>query len=202
MAPNITAGADLVELRVTAGGSVAGMTLQQDMSPPTVLATLPAATVASGDLIVIHLNPPVDVTSETTSKTQCVSASCYPGAWDMAGGTTGITFSSRVLTIRAADSAINDGAAFASTGGTPPVAFPTNLQALQAASHWLPADCSGAPCTFVSVPTAIEVSANWTGASSSTGSTSIGRTSNGDTDQNSDWTVGSSTFGALNAGQS
>ena len=201
VAPNITSSADLVELRVMAGGSVGGMTLQQDMSPPTVLATLPAATVATGDLIVIHLNPPVDVTSETTSKTQCVSAGCYPGAWDMAGGTTGITFSSRVLTIRAADSAITDGAAFARPDATQPVAFPTNLQALQAASHWLPADCSGAPCTFVSVPTAIEVSANWTGASSSNGSTSIGRTSNGDTDQNSDWAVGSSTFGALNADQ-
>ena len=201
VAPNITSSADLVELKTIAGGSVAGMTLQQDMSPATTLATLPAATVATGDPIVIHLNPPVDLISETTSPTQCVAASCYSGAWDFAGGTTGITFSSRVLTIRGADSVIHDGAAFISTSGTPPVAFPTHLQALQDAGHWLPANCSGLPCTPTSTPTAADISADWTGASSTSGANTIARASNADTNQKADWTVGSSTMGAVNAGQ-
>ena len=73
--------------------------------------------------------------------------------------------------------------------------FPDNLQALQAAGHWFPADCGGSLCTYASTPTATEVSVDWTGSSSSN---SVQRKPTADTNTKADWnSVGTPTFGSI-----
>ncbi len=205
--PNMTGNTDLVELVAITGGTVDGFVLQQDMTastPVVTLATFPNATVATGDFIVVHMVPPAGYASETTAKDQFPQSGTainYDTAWDFAGGTTAITFSSRVLVVRDAVGNIQDGAAFARTSGTPPGAFPGNLQALQAAGHWLPVDCGGAPCSFTSTPTALQVSADWTSVPASNvtpASNTIRRVSASDTNTKDDWAVGAPSWGAPN----
>src|SRR5205085_11392045 len=90
---NVTAG-DLVELKVMAGGSLDGVQLR-DLASDTGLATLPDITVATNDLVVVHLAAD-GATSETTGKTACSDAACYARAWDIRGGTQ-IDYSQNVV---------------------------------------------------------------------------------------------------------
>jgi hypothetical protein len=196
--PNLTGSTDLVELLVLTGGSLGGLTLQQDLSAPTVaLATLPAINFAAGDLVVVHMTPGT-VTTETTTKGDCTDPACYPGAWDVAGGTTGITFSNQVLVVLDPALAIQDAVAFVKSGSTTST-FPANLQAIQTAAAWLPADCGGALCTYTSTPTAQAVSADWSTVANTAAGASIARAANGNTKQATDWAITtSSSFGASN----
>ncbi|HVG63081.1 MAG TPA: Ig-like domain-containing protein [Hyalangium sp.] len=205
--PNMTGGADLIELVALTGGTVDGFVLQQDLtvsSPVITLSTFPNTTVAAGDIIVVHIAPPDGYTSETTAKDQFPSSTTpgnYDTAWDFAGGTTGITFSSRVVLVRDSVGAIQDGTSFARNSGTPPGAFPGNLQALQAAGHWVPTDCGGQPCTLTTTPTALEVSADWTAVPASNvtvESNTVRRISATDTNTKDDWAVGAPSWGAPN----
>src|SRR5690606_11792728 len=52
--PNMTGGGDLVELVALSGGTVDSFLLQQDINSAATLATFPNATVAAGDIIVVH----------------------------------------------------------------------------------------------------------------------------------------------------
>jgi hypothetical protein len=205
--PNMPNNTDLVELVAVSGGTVDSFVLQQDLTattPVVTLATFPNATVAAGDIIVVHIAPPAGYTSETTAKDQFPRSGTsinYDTAWDFGGGTTGITFSSRVLVVRNAVGNIQDGVSFARTSGTPPSAFPGNLQALQAAGHWLPADCGGALCSLTSTPTALQVSADWTAVPTGTvtpATNTIRRVGASDTNTKDDWAVGASSWGQPN----
>jgi hypothetical protein len=193
--PNITGSVDLIELRAATAGSTNGITVEQDITSKLVLATLPAITVQAGDLIVVHLTPPVGVVNETSSKTSCANAACYSGAWDVVGTTNGITYSGRVLVVRSPNSVILDGAAFYRAGSASPAGFPAELQALQAANQWLPANCGG-PCN--TVPLAEGISADWNGVGTVATGASVARKANADTDKAADWLVGTSSFGASN----
>ncbi|WP_146652988.1 hypothetical protein [Labilithrix luteola] len=200
--PTMASNKDLVELVAITGGTVNGFVLQQDINSPTVLGTFPDAVVATGDIIVVHMGATTD--SETTSKNQfpaSATAENYDTAWDFKGGTTGITFSSRLILALDPDGAIQDGVAFHRYPGTPPGAYPNNLQALQAVGHWLPADCGGALCTTNSTPTAMEVSADWTAmpaTNATTTSNTIRRVSVTDTNTKDDWAVGPQSWGLPN----
>ncbi len=169
---NITGSQDLVELRVTGAGNMAGITLQQDFVSKTLLATLPQTIVAVDDLVVVHMTPAATVKSETTLKTDCADAACYTGAWDVAGlgvpgGTTvGITNSDRLLALVSADGKTYLDVVAFTTKGKSPSTFPGELQAAQAAGVWMPADCGsgdGTLCTFTTTPSAEDVSVLWTG---------------------------------------
>jgi hypothetical protein len=209
VAPNIANARDLVELHVVQGGSVANFTLVQDST--TVLATLPAVQVATGDIIVVHLVPAAANNdapgSETTSKNQYAAGTYianYDTAWDFHGGTTGITYSSRILRIRDAAGTTQDGGSFVNTSLTAPGTFPAELKALQDEGLWLPANCGGVPCTATSTPTAAQVSVNWQGSTANrtpsnpvTGNT-VARVSASDTNMAGDWAVGPHTLGSLN----
>jgi hypothetical protein len=202
VAPSITSNRDLVELTVLQGGSVAGFTLVQDST--TVLAAFPAVQVATGDIIVVHLNPAAangDAPgSETVSKDEYARGSYaanYDTAWDFQGGTADIGYSSRILRVRDAQGLTQDGASFVNNL-TPPGAFPTNLQALQADGQWLPANCGGVPCSTTSTPTAAEVSASWQGTGTSRTGNTVRRVSATDTDMASDWLVGPNSLGLPN----
>jgi hypothetical protein len=205
--PNMPSNADLVELVAVSAGTVDGFVLQQDLTvntPVVPLATFPNAVVAAGDIIVVHMTPPAGYASETTAKDQFPQSGTtinYDTAWDFGGAAAGITFSSRLIVVKDSVGTIQDGVSFARNSGTPPGAFPGNLQALQAAGHWLPADCGGAPCDFSSTPTALQVSADWTAVPTGTvtpASNTVRRISATDTNTMDDWAVGASSWGLPN----
>lgn len=191
--PAITGSLNLIELLATGAGNLNGITVEQNITGAVVLATLPNLTVAQGDRVVVHLGA-TTATTETTSQTDCGDASCYANAWDVAGGTTGITYSGRVLVVRAPNKTIQDGAAFFS--GTLPSGFYSDVMALQAAGQWLPADCGGNPCNTNTL--AESVSASWTSCGTGPTGASVARKANADTNVAGDWAVGTSTFGASN----
>ncbi len=201
VAPNISSSRDLVELYVVQGGTTAGFTIVHDT---TTLAALPSVQVATGDIIVVHFNPNqagADAPgSETTSKDehpQGTYSNNYDTAWDFHGGSTGITYSSRVIRVKDGLGTTQDGVPFVRTSGTPPGGFPDQLQSLQAEGQWLPANCGGAPCDTTTTPTAAEVSAIWEGVSTSR-TTTVQRVSATDTNRAADWGVGASSLGLPN----
>ncbi|MCP3102619.1 hypothetical protein LZ198_27465 [Myxococcus sp. K15C18031901] len=203
--PNMSGSKDLVELVALTGGSTNGIVLQQDVNSPTVLATFPDITVAANDIIVVHIAEATTYESETTSKTQFPTETNpvnYDTAWDIKGGATGITFSSRIVLVKSAAGDIMDAVPFARTAGTPPAAFPGNVQAIQAAGQWLPADCGGALCTTNSTPTAAAISADWSNipatGSVTPASVTVRRISTTDTNTKDDWAVGAPSWGVAN----
>ena len=198
--PNLTGSKDLVELLAVSGGTINNIKLQQDVATPVTLATLPNLTVATGDLIVVHLNPAITTTAETTTKGDCTDAACYAGAWDVNGGTTGITFSNRVLRLVAPDGSVVDALALAKPAVASPVGYPADLQAIQAAGQWLPASCGGVPCTYMTTPSAGDatISIDWTTAATTATGVSVQRKSGQATKSAADWTAVTQTFGAAN----
>jgi hypothetical protein len=106
-------GADLIELTVTSGGSIAGFQVRANPTgigaTGTLLATLPEICAKAGDIVVVHLVP-TNVTvadglssSETDSKDQFPQAEYsanYDNAWDVRGGTTGLSSASNVVALR------------------------------------------------------------------------------------------------------
>ncbi|NVJ22118.1 hypothetical protein HUW62_12910 [Myxococcus sp. AM011] len=204
--PNMANGMDLVELQVLSSGTTDGLVLQQDVNSALVLLAFPNVNVAQGDLIVVHINEAAAYQGETTAKDQfpkTTVAANYDNAWDFKGGATGITFSSRILLVKDTAGTIQDAVSFARTAGTPPGAFPGNLQAIQAAGQWLPADCGGALCTTSSTPTAAQVSADWTtipttAANVTPATDTIRRVSATDNNTGADWAVGPQSWGAAN----
>jgi hypothetical protein len=205
--PNMPSNGDLVELVAVSAGTVDGFVLQQDLTvgtPVVPLATFPNATVAAGDIIVVHMTPPAGYASETTARDQFPQSGTsinYDTAWDFGGLAAGITFSSRLVVVKDNVGTIQDGVPFARTNATPPGAFPGNLQALQAVGQWLPADCGGTPCTLTSTPTALDVSADWTTVPTgtvTTASNTVRRVSATDTNTKDDWAVGASSWGLPN----
>ena len=196
VAPNVAGSADLIELEAVTGGDIGGITIEQDITTKVVLATLPSVVVTTGDFIVVHLNAPGTVATETTSKTACSDPACYSGAWDVVGGTTGITYSGRAILTRTPDAGtIQDGVAFYNSAAASPATFYAQVEALQDAGAWLPANCNGNPCNTNAL--AQGISANWA-ATGTTIAKSVARTGNADTNKAADWVVGTSSFGATN----
>lgn len=198
--PNIGSSKDLVELLATSGGTINGFTLVQNVSGSVLLATLPNLTVATGDLIVIHLGT-VTSTSETATKGDCTDATCYPGAWDVNGGTTGITYSNRVLRLIKPDATIADALPLlSSTTANSPQTFNTELAAIQTAAGggWMPSDCGGAACSTTSTPTMWAVSIDASTVQTTATGISVQRKAGANTHSNADWTAAASTFGASN----
>lgn len=196
IAPNVSGGSDVIELRALGSGPLAGYTVEQDLTNPVVLATLPALTVSAGDVVVIHLIPPSGVFNEISSKSSCSSVACYPNAWDVAGGSTGITFSGRVIVLRRPDKTIVDGVPFYRNGLASGGGFAGELSALQKAGQWLPATCGGNACSTNELAEPLAV--DWLGVGSSTTGSTVARKGTLDTHQASDWMIGENTLGAQN----
>jgi hypothetical protein len=147
VAADVTGNDDVVELRAAVAGSLGGVELVQDptVADPdgTVLATLPAITVAAGDLVVVHLNAPAGVTDETSNMTSCTDPACSAGAWDVGASGT-IPFGDLVLELQVGGEPL-DAVPFFAPAVTPvPATFTASYQALGSAL-WVTA-CSGA-CT-------------------------------------------------------
>jgi hypothetical protein len=204
--PNMGSNADLVELQVITAGTTLGLVLQQDVTSSRTLATLPDVGVAAGDIIVVHING-TDQNDERTAKNQFPASSTptnYDNAWDFRGASGGangdIQFSSRILLVRDGAGNLQDAASFVRPSVTAPGAFPTNLQSIQTAGQWLPADCGGQPCSGMSTPTAQAVSVDWSALSTSTTNTgnTVRRISATDTNTRDDWAVGAQSWGVAN----
>ncbi|HEY2370883.1 MAG TPA: hypothetical protein VGH87_31030, partial [Polyangiaceae bacterium] len=151
-------------------------------------------TVTKGDLVVVHLGA-TTATTETATQADCTDTSCYAGAWDVKGGSSGITYSGRVMVVRSPNNgAIQDAAAFYTA--TPPSGFFADVMSIQSAGQWLPADCSGNPCNTNLL--AETVSVVWTGCGSTPSGNSAARKANADTNYATDWAVGTSSFGSNN----
>jgi hypothetical protein len=205
--PTITDNFDLVELLVTSSGTVNGITLIQDGTAFETIATLPDVNVAMGDIIVVHLNGATAAGaapgSETMAKNQYAAATYsanYDGAWDFHGGTIHLTNNARVIRVHAPGNVLIDAVPVVlSSSGSPPSAFPGDLQALQALGRWLPADCGGQLCTYSSTPTAIAISVDYLGSGNSPTGNSISRKPGMNTMQKSDWNAaGAQSWGAAN----
>jgi hypothetical protein len=204
IAPNVASSRDIVEFQVVSGGTTRGMTFF-DATGNLGFGTFPTVTVATGDVIVLHLNPDKVTAgfdapgSETTSKSQYASASYssnYDNAWDFqATNTNAIAYSSKVLRIRDANGVTQDAVSAYTTGATPAAAFPTTVQALQAEGQWLPADCGGSTCSTAAL--AQGISANWAGVST-TRATTLRRVSATDSNTKDDWAVGAGSIGTAN----
>jgi hypothetical protein len=145
--PAQTDDRDLVELRVATTGWAGGIRLEHGVLSPTVLATLPDMELQAGDLVVVHLNAPAGVTTETTSKTSCADGACFGAAWDVVGATTGIPWDGRVLTVRNAQGTLTFAVPFGDWGMTPAPGWLEDFGKIQELGLWHPASCY-APCTL------------------------------------------------------
>jgi hypothetical protein len=198
---NINANRDLLEIRALTGGSVAGVEVVQDPAAGgagTMLAVLPPIILVAGDRIVVHFAP-IGETDETVSQGQCVDPACYASAWDVRGSAAGMLYSNRVIALRRpVDKSLIDVIAVGRSDlANPTTAFPANLQFVQAAGQWLPANCGGVACTYNSTPSALEVSADWTGLGTTPTGISLQR-SGVDSNQRSDWVLAPASFGLPN----
>lgn len=205
--PNIgsTANRDLLELLVTRGGPLDGMSVvlnpaaTSPVSGGTTVVTFPNMMVAAGDIIVVHISPNSSETAETVAKNEVPSttvASYYDNAWDLPGvtNTNVFKFSGQMVVVVDPAGGIQDATPF--TTNTPPGAFVTSIAAIQAAGFWLPADCGGVACTATTSKT---ISVDWTGLLGD-GSNSVQRYAGGpDTNTKADWsTQTTATWGAPN----
>ncbi len=208
VAPNGADDQDYVELLVVTAGNTSGIRLIQNYTASVrVLATLPDAEVAAGDLIVVHLQAGEETVTETTSRAQCQAAepSCFGQAWDVAGESpqaANIGYSYRVLLVRAQDDTVTDAASFMRFppfSGTPPGNFAADLGAIITDGHWDSA-CA-APCDTANIANMRAASVNWSDAgNSATGATSQRKAGGADTDTLGDWsaTPVAGTLGAPN----
>jgi hypothetical protein len=191
--PAIAGGADLIELRVVTAGNLLGITLEENLvNNKVVLATLPNLAVEVDDLVVVHLDA-TGVTDETTSKTGCVGAVCYPAAWDVKG-TTGLTNNARVIVVRGPNKALQDGISYYSSALTASATWYLETNALAAAMQW--ADCGGAACANNAA--AMLISADFKGVGTTAATNSFRRIAATDTNTLADWGVGASSWGSPN----
>ena len=204
--PNISGSRDLIELRAISAGTMNGITVVQN--PPAssssylLMATLPNVMVAAGDIVMVHLNSNGFIQTETNAKNQWPQAfypDAFDSAWDVLGGTTGLTFGYRVVAVLAPDGVtIQDAAGFVTTSGTPPAAYPAALQYIQSLTHWFPANSNGQPTDYTTSPTAQEISVNWSGAATTRAGNSVRRAPGTDTNAAADWSIGASSWGLAN----
>jgi hypothetical protein len=212
IAPNVSlAGlaSDLVELRVTSPGSLAGIALRVNptaASAGTLLATLPGTCVVTGDLVVVHLSPDnatgAAPSNETMSKDELPAATYaanYVGAFDVRGVATANLPVTDAVLVAVAGTTVLDAVALSNKDGTSSATFLASELQVQTLSAWLPAACGGSACTDSTAPTAQGIAASMAGTGTTPAGNTVGRVpAAGDTNQASDLVVGASTLGLPN----
>jgi hypothetical protein len=202
---NLPGGTDLVELSVVRGGALAGFQLRANPTAAgasgTLLATLPSICAATGDVVVVHMTPGVDV--GTSSETAAIDefphgtyAANYDTAWDVRGGNNNIAFTSAVVALRDPSGADVEAVAFSDMSGASSATYLSTLAFVQGAALWLPADCGGVACTDATTPTAKGIAASWVGLDTTPSGNSVAR--HASSMQATDWSVGASSFGLPN----
>ncbi len=210
---NITTGCDLVELRVVTGGAVNGMTLRERN---ITMATLPNATVAKNDVIVVHLNadnaacnPAVAGVTETVSFTESTALTSYPTAWDVYPLVSdGLVATNSVLSIhdnlavmQDAVFLTNDIASVAAHAGS----TATTAELARAAGQWILPNGTTPPADFFATTTPVQFHSNAVGDLNATAVDSLGisiqRTTSVDSNNLNGWGMVAATFGVINVGQ-
>lgn len=201
---------DLIELRVTAGGSMNGFYLRERNAG--TLVTFAGLSVATNDLIVVHMNtantmcnPGGTGTQETTGPAQQPVATFtrnYDTAYDWYSTDTGITDTDNVITLYNGANVILD-AVFVANAAAGTAAAATEAQAaiVRTANQWQMVG-GGHPLTgyvddLFREHAVLDLDATGTTAAGE----SIRRVDNSDDNDKADWLQGASTFGLINAGQ-
>lgn len=202
-------GCDLIELRVVSGGSLEGFRVTERK---TTILTFGALSVATNDLIVVHLDRddancnPGGSGDETAAPDQYPAATYganYDTAYDWYSTDTGLTATDNVIAVENPAGAIVD-AVFVSDGPTGTAAADTETRAAQvaAAGQWQMVG-GGVPAGGF-VDDAFNAHAVQD-LGASTKATSIQRIDDTDDNDRDDWSAPpnpAGTFGALNVGQS
>jgi len=205
---NITSGCDLVELRVTSGGTMQGMRLRERILD---VLTFPSFVVQSNDVVVVHFNGssatcnPNGATSETTSVTQQPGGAFqfnYDTAFDWHIPDTGITNTDNVLTLYAADGSIVD-AVFVSDDPLGIAAADTEAQAaaVALAGQWQVVGGGVPPGGFIDDQFNANAVQDLNGTSVDRNGLTIQRSNNTDSNDVQNWGMAAATFGLPNAGQ-
>jgi DNA/RNA endonuclease G (NUC1) len=200
---NVTGGCDLIELRVTADGSIGGATLTErtgNTAAGELAFAFPPIVVHRNDLLVVHLNAgtvaaptacnPGHATTELTSPADQPAATYagnYDTAYDFWSTDAGLTATNNVLTV-------TDASTTTLTAATRAAAA-----AVGAAGKWTPAQASYTDAEFIAAAVS---DIDGTGATAA--GSSIQRLDDNNARGKADWTTGAgaaSTWGAVNAGQ-
>jgi hypothetical protein len=210
---NISQRCDLVELRVVSGGSLNGYSLRElDNETLVVFSNL---TVATNDLVVVHINGPSGTCNpggagnETASKTQRPASTYsanYDTAWDWYSSDNDLLGVDNVLTLYDEEGRVMD-AVLAHNNFNDLVTTRSENQAavVAAAGEWQMVG-GGVPVGgFVGANFRLHAVLELTATGTTKTGTSIQRTTNLDSNDKSGWTTGIgalSTWGLLNFGQS
>ncbi|WP_426753005.1 chitobiase/beta-hexosaminidase C-terminal domain-containing protein [Myxococcus sp. Y35] len=205
--PNVYEGRELVELVAVTGGSTRGISLMDEDASTRPLARLPDVEVAAGDIIVIHLRPDRSRPGADAPASETLGKSEYPQstygwnfdtAWDFHGENVSLGDASRTFRVVDFFGDTQDAVAVIRPRSEFPY-FLTRLQALQAEGHWRPASCGGVLCTYRSVPTAWDVSVDWSWLFLVQGrDRSMHRIVTSEANSSAEWAVGFGSLGVPN----
>jgi Bacterial Ig-like domain len=208
---NIAGGCDLIELRVTSGGSMNGFKLLE-RDTQTLIANFAGLIVPTNAIIVVHMGGalaacnPNTATSELTGPSEQPSASFarnYDTAYDFWSADAGITSTDNVITLYSGAGTIVDAVFLDDDIAGNNVAAATEAQAaiVAAAMQWQMVG-GGAPAGgYINDAFRINAARDLDATGSSASGTSIQRNSDADNNDQNDWTQTASSFGTLNAGQ-
>lgn len=192
-------GGDQIELVALTSGSVAGQQIRVG-NPGGAggrALLLPAMDVAAGDVIVGHLWGSETTTTETTSKSSCVHAHCYPGAWDIQAdpGQGGITDLAAAIYVETIEGQFSDFVPVAIPPTTGPNGYLSSYTSFLTRGLWVGPACAAAPtCTYADLDVSF---ANAAGIATTRAGASLRRTAPTDTNSKADWAVGASTWGVV-----
>lgn len=205
---NIGGGCDLVELRVTSGGSMNGIQVWERTAS---VLTFSDFTVQKNDIIIIHFNAnsvscnPNGATNETTAADQqpaAMSGGNFDTAYDWHIADTGLANTTNVITVYAPGAMIMD-AVFLANDTTCAAAADTETQALAVVNanqwHAVGSEPAGGYIDDGFCANAVQ---DLDATGTTTFGVSIQRLSNTDANDAADWGMAAATFGAINAGQS
>ncbi|MFT7623669.1 MAG: hypothetical protein ACI9WU_002852, partial [Myxococcota bacterium] len=193
---NVGSGCDAVELRVLAGGGMAGTVLKERVS---AVFLFPDVEVSTGDIITVRFDSqdlncnPGGATSEAAPSN---------GLWTVWSTDSGITATDNVLRIIDPLGDTQD-AVFVTDGPSGTAASETESAAAQAvaAGAWTQPGGTVPPGGFVDNTFNAAAVPGLSDTSTTLPGTSIQRSSDSDTNTMTDWVTGTSSFGSLNSGQ-
>lgn len=203
---NAHATCDLIELRVTASGTMSGIQIKERN---VIVHTFAALNVQKNDIVVLHFGSAAtcnasSATNETTITGQpaATHAQNYDTAFDIYTTDTGLTDTDNVIAVLDKLNAYLDAVLIDNNDNSTAVDSETAAAAAVLANQWqmvgggVPAG-GFADATFT--PHAV-IDSDATGTTAA--GDSLNRVDNTDENDKADWTQGASTFGVINAGQS
>ena len=202
---NILNGCDLIELRVTQGGLMAGFKIKERT---TDIFTFGAITVQTDDLIIVHFNSgdtncnPEACSSESSYVNEYPATTCtcnYDTAWDIYIADSGMTATTNVITVYNSLNEIEDAVLVTyQTSGTAASGSESQAAIVADEGEWT------APDGTIPVGGFVDDNFNANAVYNLTETTmwfSFQRNTNTDNNHMDDWILNYSSWGLINAGQ-